>query len=52
MKKNVRTLLKLSKQTIVNLTPSQLQAADGGAINLSNPCRITNTCKCDSFVCG
>ena len=52
MKKNVRTPLKLSKQTIANLTPMQLQAADGGAINLSTPCRFTVSCKCDSFDCG
>jgi hypothetical protein len=52
MKKIIRTPLKLSKQTIVNLTPRQLEAADGGAINLSNPCRFTNSCKCDSFDCG
>jgi hypothetical protein len=51
-KQTTRATLKLSKQTISNLTPMQLEAAGGGAINLSNPCRFTNSCKCDSFDCS
>jgi hypothetical protein len=51
-KQTTRTTLKLSKQTISNLTPMQLEAAGGGAINLSTPCRYTNSCKCDSFDCS
>lgn len=48
----VRKTLQLSKQTLANLTPRDLRAVDGARINLSVPCEPTNSCYCDSFVCG